>query len=384
MALGRQSDLAARSCRHAAVIAATVLLSLAPIAHAVEIASLYTVEVPFEPGEPDAQSAAFRAALTEVLIRVTGTTAVVESEEMVALFPNPRRFVSQFRPGPDETLMVTLEGEAIERVLRQAGAPVWGTDRPLTLVWLAVDWGMGEREIVGADDADRLPGDARSIDRNKLLRERVQEVAGRRGIPVAFPLLDIEDLTNVSFSDIWGGFDERLLSASARYETTSVLVGRIRPDDLETDRWTWFFGPSGRLDWGGEPEDAVGILADALAAEFVIDPNQGSDTIHLTISGIDSVVAYGRLQRFLENLRVVDKLMIKSVAGDRITYEVEFQGGVERLDSALAASGMLDSVESTGVIDTSSYRLDGGPFGTGLRRPGEPSTLEYLYRSLDN
>jgi hypothetical protein len=382
--LGRQSDLAARSCRHLAVMVATALLSLSPMAHAVEMPSLYTVEVPYEPSQPDAQSAAFRAALTEVLIRVTGTTAVVESEEMAALFPNPRQFVSQFRPGPDETLMVTLEGEAIERVLRQAGAPVWGTDRPLTLVWLAVDWGMGEREIVGADDADRLPGDARSIDRNKLLRERVQEVAGRRGIPVAFPLLDIEDLNNVSFSDIWGGFDERLLSASARYDTTSVLVGRIRPDDLETDRWTWFFGANGRLDWGGEPEDAVGILADALAAEFVIDPNQGSDTIHLAISGIDSVVAYGRVQRFLENLRVVDKLMIKSVVSDRITYEVEVQGGVERLDSALAASGMLDPVESTGVIDTSSYRLDGGPFGTGLRRQGELSTLEYLYRSLDN
>jgi hypothetical protein len=382
--LGRLSDLAARSCRYAAVMAVTVLISLAPMALAVEMPSLYTVEVPFEPSEPDAQSTAFRAALTEVLIRVTGTTAVVESEEIAALFPNPRRFVSQFRPGQDETLVVTLEGEAIERVLRQAGAPVWGTDRPLTLVWLAVDWGMGEREIVGADDADRLPGDARSIDRNKLLRERVQEVAGRRGIPVAFPLLDIEDLTNVSFSDIWGGFDERLLSASARYETTSVLVGRIRPEDMEVDRWTWFFGANGRLDWGGEPEDAVGILADALAAEFAIDPNQGIDTIHLTISGIDSVVAYGRVQRFMENLRVVDKLMIKTVAGDRITYEVEVQGGVERLDGALVSSGMLESVESTGVIDTSSYRLDGGPFGTELRRPGEPSTLEYLYRSLDN
>ncbi len=74
-------------------------------------------------------------------------------------------------------------------------------------------------------------------------------------------------------------------------------------------RWTWFFGPSRTgVDWGGEPEDVVGMLADALAAEFVIGPNQSTDTIQLTISGIDSVVAYGQVQRYMENLRVVDKL----------------------------------------------------------------------------
>jgi len=183
---------------------------LAPVAQGVEMSSLFTVEVPIDRSDANAQTAAYRAALTEVLVRVTGTTAVIESEEMASLFPNPAQFVSRYQAGPDDTLIISLERDAIERVLRQAGAPVWGTERPLTLVWLAVDWGMGEREIVGADDPVRLPGDARSIDRNKLLRERVQEVAGRRGIPVVFPLLDLEDLTNVSFSDIWGGFDERL------------------------------------------------------------------------------------------------------------------------------------------------------------------------------
>jgi len=357
---------------------------LAPVAQGVEMSSLFTVEVPIDRSDANAQTAAYRAALTEVLVRVTGTTAVIESEEMASLFPNPAQFVSRYQAGPDDTLIISLERDAIERVLRQAGAPVWGTERPLTLVWLAVDWGMGEREIVGADDPVRLPGDARSIDRNKLLRERVQEVAGRRGIPVVFPLLDLEDLTNVSFSDIWGGFDERLKFASARYEATSVLVGRIRPDDLlEPHRWTWFFGDQ-RMGWLGEPEDAVGILADTLAAEFAIDPNQPVDTIHLTISGVNSVVAYGRVQRLMENLRIVDKIMISKVAADKISYDVEVQGGVERLNSALLSSGLLEAVELGGVIDANPYRMNRRPFGPEPYRPDEPRTLDFIYRSQDD
>jgi hypothetical protein len=243
---------------------------------------------------------------------------------------------------------------------------------------------MGEREIVGADDADRLPGDARSIDRNKLLRERVLAVAGRRGIPLVFPLLDIEDLGNIGFSDIWGGFDERLLIASARYETPSVLVGRIRPEDLlQPHRWTWHFAGQ-RLDWAGEPEEATGILADALAEEFVIDPNQPVDSIQLRISGIDSVLAYGRVQRFMENLRLVDKLMVTKVAADEITYDIELQGGLERLDSALMSSGMLEPVASAGVIDANPYRMNRRPFATDPYRVEELRTLEYLYRSQDD
>ena len=38
-------------------------------------------------------------------------------------------------------------------------------------------------------------------------RERILEIADRRGLPLVFPLLDTTDIQNVSFSDIWGGFD---------------------------------------------------------------------------------------------------------------------------------------------------------------------------------
>lgn len=381
---GRLDRPAARNCRSQCGLFAILLLGLTGLAQGIEMPGLYTVEVPFDSSQRNAETEAQRIALAEVIVRITGTTAAAESAEMASLFPQPGRFVRQFRFGSNDTMIISMDGEAIGRVLRQAGAPVWGSDRPLTLVWLAVDWGMGEREIIAADDPVRMPGDARSIDRNQLLRERVQAVATRRGIPVAFPLLDTEDLQNVSFSDIWGGFDERLLAASARYQATSVLIGRIRTEDLQPQRWTWFFGDQRRVDWAGEPEEAVGILADALAREFVIDPNQSIDRIHLTVSGIDSVVAYGRVQRAMEGLRIVDKLMVTSVSSDRISYEIEIQGGAERLRGALASSGILVPVESSRYIDASSFRRDDNRADSGMGVRSEMTTMEYLYRSRDD
>lgn len=357
------------------------VLGLSALAVAVEMESLYTVQVPFDASATDAQNLAYQTALTEVLVRVTGTTAIAEWEQLADLFPNPGRFVLQYRPGEDDTLEVSLDGPAIENVLRQAGVGIWGSDRPLTLVWVAVDWGQGEREIVAADDPERRPGDARSIDRNRLLRERVTEIATHRGIPVLFPLLDIEDLENISFTDIWGGFDDLLLLASARYEAETVLVGRIRAGSPIMNRWTWYLGGE-RMSWTGETEEVMHLLADTLAARFKIDSRSPIETIRLTISGIDSVNAFGKVQRYMENLRGVDQVMIESVAGDRIIYKIRIQGGIERLQRALDLTSMLEPVDPFNQdVEVVPFNNEEDPFGTFENRGRQPTMIEYLYRS---
>lgn len=315
-----------------------------PPAPAIEVSSLYTVEVPFDSTAANADNAAYRAALAEILVRVTGSEAAAESAALANLFPNPARYVTRYQPGEAGSLIVSMDGQAIEEALRQAGATVWDADRPLTVVWLAVDWGSGDRQIVAADDPARVSGPGRATDRDQRLRQRVRDVAVRRGLPVVFPLMDVEDLENIGFVDIWGGFDEPLLEASARYEASSVLVGRIRPNDRQPPRWTWYFGGQ-RFAWPGEVEESVNQLADALAARDAVRGNQDTETIRLTISGIDSMRAYGEVQRYMENLRIVDELMTHTVASDRITYAVRVQGGVERLDNALSTSRVLERAE---------------------------------------
>jgi hypothetical protein len=297
--------------------------------------------VPLDPDADDPRSAAYRDALAEVLLRVSGSGVSSDPEMFDLLFPNPASYVVQFRPGEDNTLWVRFDGNAVEDVLRRNGQPVWGSERPLTLIWLAVDWGQGEREIIGADDPERGDDEARTIDRNRLLRERVLDVAERRGLPVAFPLLDTEDLARVSFPDIWGGFDELILDASRRYDANSVLIGRIRADSGQRNRWTYHFVDEERA-WTGEPELVISLVADMLAAEFAIGGDATLRSVELSVAGVNTVDAYGSVQRILSDLNVVENFAIVSVDGDRILYRVEAHGGAERLARALRLSGLIE------------------------------------------
>lgn len=338
---------AACSKRHYALFLFGFMLLIAALpAAAVEVESLYTAKAPLERDDAAHRSQAYSYALSQVLSRITGLPDPLQSPEIAPLFPDPARYVLQYEAGKDRTLWITFDGPALERALRSANVTVWGSDRPLTLVWLAVDWGQGDREIVAAGDGETadLPG---PLARNRLLRERVQEAATRRGLPIAFPLLDAEDLRSVSFSDVWGGFDDRLLLASQRYGANSVLVGRIRPEALGRNRWSWYFGGEQRA-WTGEAEEVITQLANSLASQFAIAGNEQLDTLELTISGIDSVTAYGAVQSYMESLDVVDTLAIDRVTGDSVRYRIRAHGGAARLQRVLEFSSLLEPVDRFG------------------------------------
>ncbi len=334
-----------------------------PLARAVEVPTLYTAEVPFDRTARNGRQRAYDRALNEVLLRVSGSGLGSDAATINQLFPDSSAYVVQFRQGGADTLWVSFDGQAIERTLREAGQTVWGADRPLTVVWLAVDWGQGRREIVAADDPDNEQRDARSINRNALLRERVLEVAERRGLPLVFPLMDTTDIQNVTFSDIWGGFDESVIGASRRYDADSILIGRIRTSGGGRENWSYFFSGDERR-WNGPPEQVLNQIADLLAAELAVGGNAPLASVAMSVAGIVSVDAYGNLSRILDNVSVIEEYRITEVSGDRVTVQVDVRGGAERLRRALQFSGLVeqDPVQQFGdMADELSLEFYYGP-----------------------
>ena len=314
--------------------------------YAVDVPNLFSAQVPLDEDSDNPRNDAYRAALISVLTRVSGSELGADEETVDELFPVPSAYVTQFRPGEEGTLWVSFDDEAIERVLRASGQTVWGSERPLTLVWLAVDWGQGEREIIAADDPDRLTQEARSIDRNRLLRERVLEIADTRGLPILFPLLDTIDLQDVTFSDIWGGFDDRIVDASKRYGANSILIGRVRPSSNQLNRWTYVFGDESRA-WTGSPELVVAEVADMLAAEFGVGGDVPVERVALNVSGVQTVDTYGSLQETLSQVSLIENFRVTEVSGDVVSYQVDIRGGANRLRRALRFAGLLEQTDPT-------------------------------------
>lgn len=328
----------------------TVLLSsgLPPEAAAVEVPTLFTAQVPFDSSARNARNTAYELALAQVLTRVSGSGFGANESAIRELFPDPASYVMQYRPGANQTLWVSFDGPAIEQTLRDAGHTVWGAERPLTLVWLAVDWGRGSREIVAADDPDRTQSQSRSINSNKRLRERVLAIAEQRGLPLVFPLLDTIDLQSVTFSDIWGGFDERIIDASKRYDVDSILIGRIRLSSGRRENWTYFFSGD-EHSWNGPPEAVVGQVADLLAAEFAAGGSAPVRRVALSVSGVDSLQAYGSLQSLLADVSLIEGFVVTEVAGDRVSYQVDIRGGADRLSRVLRFNGLVEQERVSGI-----------------------------------
>src|SRR5580692_12025392 len=149
-------------------------LCWADASRALTRAELYQARAPVADRSEAAQSAAFQEAMKMVLVKVTGRRTADEDPALAPLVTNARRYVQQCRSAPDNQLWVAFDGAAIERWLTQNGQPLWGQERPTTLVLLAVTTGAQTGVVVAIDDGSEL-------------KAAIDAAAAARGLPLLWP-----------------------------------------------------------------------------------------------------------------------------------------------------------------------------------------------------
>lgn len=314
------------------------LIALALPAATGVVEELYEAEAPYDGQD---RRGAFSAALAQVIVRVTGDRASVRDPGVVELIARPDGYVQQFRPGvAGDTLWVSFDGQAVTNALRAAGQPIWGEERPSTLLWLAIDQGSGRRGVLGADpDQDDAVMAA--------LRKRVEETASARGLPLVLPLMDAQDRSALSFADLWGGFDEAIEAASERYRADAVLAGRVSLAEADRGRWTLYSG-SAPMRWVADTEDSIQRTADHYAGIFAVSTaGVTSRTIRVRVHDVENVDGYARVLSHLESLTVVQAMAVERLDGDRLTLALNMAGSPSALDQALALGNVLRPIEST-------------------------------------
>ncbi|MBA3564558.1 MAG: DUF2066 domain-containing protein [Gammaproteobacteria bacterium] len=167
-------------------------------------------------------------------------------------------------------------------------------------------------------------------------------------VQLVLPLLDSEDLARVSFSDVWGGFDEAILAASERYGADAVLVGRAgrSVDGRLLVRWILHFRDQ-REEWRSTLEDGIQHTADRFAEIFAPAGDRTLRALRVDVSGIDGLRAYGTVSQFLESLTLVQSVGVEEVADDRIVFRVALRGEQATLDRAISLGHILEPVNTT-------------------------------------
>jgi hypothetical protein len=306
-------------------------------------ATLYQAETEVADEGSAARNAALSEMLAGVLVRATGNAAIAGqagAQEVIAAAPS---LVEQYRYRAVEQdgavarlLWARFDRAAVERMLRERGIAVWN-QRPRVLLWLATEQGAQRRLL----RLDELP-DARAA---------VLATAGERGMPLQLPLLDLEDQGQLTPADLWSDYQAAIRRASERYPHDQVLTGRLR--SLGSGRWSGAWTLAGR---NGQPQSfetaplpltealAAGIdrAQDLLAARFA--PLAGGVAVGGTavrFVGVGDLAAYGRLIALLGGLDGIVAIVLERVEGDDYTFLLTSSGGLENLERALGASGIL-------------------------------------------
>ena len=310
------------------------------IASAATFPDLHTVTV--IPG-PDAaanrRTVSERLAMTQLLTRVTGRREAAGAPELAHLVENARAYVSRWGEIDRERVFVGFNAAAVESELERASWPVWGAERPLTLVWIAVDFGDGQRALMGESlaTAEWSPELAELM---LELREQLDEAARERGLPVAYPLLDLEDFSAVSFAEIWGGFDGLITAASARYGADAILVGRIGVTSLGLDvRWSALRDGRGSAVLGTDVRGGLEWLADQYAAEYATIG--GARSTHIAVLDVTSFEQYASVMSHLESLSVLQSVDVEALEGSVLRLRVAARGEDSVVERLLTLGGVL-------------------------------------------
>ncbi|MDX2426578.1 MAG: DUF2066 domain-containing protein [Cycloclasticus sp.] len=307
---------------------------------AVQINDLYSATVAVDDQSLPARNTAINVAFKKVLRKVSGRASVLANTSISTALLNVGSYVDQFQykktadDQPSYWLTVSFQKAALDKFMQQHEIPVWGSNRPDILVWLAVD-----------ADNSRYVLDADSTDLVALLKTTAAET----GLAVTVPLLDLKDQSTLGFDDVWRGQSDKIWLASQRYDAKQVLFGRLQKETANTWRLNWnLINAQGSYSEPSQPASLENVLqlslvsvserlANIYAPRGVIIKNQ----LIVEINGVKDLAQFVRVTEYLSSLDKVDQLEWLQVAGSKIVLELDVSGDVDVLKSIIALNTVL-------------------------------------------
>lgn len=301
-------------------------LCFGPPSRALTRAELYQATVPVADRSEAAQAAAFEAALKIVLVRVTGRRTADEDPALAPLISGAARYVQQYRKAPDNELKVSFDGSAIERWLTQNGQPLWGHERPETVVWVTVQTGAQSGSVISAEDTSEL-------------KSAIDAAAAVRGAPLLWPSTQDLQRNHLDYSAVTSAAPGSLAELGRRLGGEGTLIGRANsPTSTGGVRWTFLFQDRGSEFSGGAVE-GVNRAADVYAGIFAVSGS--SVPVDIEVAGVGDLKEYARMQSYLESLAMISHVDVEALNGDTVRFRLTARGGADAVQHVLALNARL-------------------------------------------
>lgn len=313
-------------------LAALLCAALSAASQPQSFGDLYSATVPYA-GDNEL---AFRQAMRDILVRVTGRPDAPELESLAPLVAEASRYVVSFRRATGGQLAVRFDGAAIENAIDASGLAFWGENRPVTLVWLAIDRGDGRRALVSASDTGPE-------------KQHVDSNASRRGLPLVWP--ESGDNLLRAMQQAWSGDHEPLADAARRYGAEGVLIGRARLTDAGGYAVDWSFrSADASAAAQGDLETGPALAAERYAGRYATHGAAQRIEQVVTVTGVVTLESYAAAMRLLSDLAPVRGVSVDEVTPDAVSFLVNVRGDPDALHQAILRDGRLHAVDSGRLI----------------------------------
>ncbi|HEY0681723.1 MAG TPA: DUF2066 domain-containing protein [Steroidobacter sp.] len=276
---------------------------------AVTLGNLYETD---QPVLNNAREAAFVDALKTVVVRVSGQRDA--PARLGSALNDPRKYVQRFGFTADNVLQVGFDSVSVDRLLQEAGLPIWGRERPATLVLLNVTESNGYTHWISGDQPNAQ-------------KDILEKAARERGLPLKWPAVDPQGMNETT-----------ALEEAERYGANAALVGRAQGGSV---RWT-LISSEGSSQVGGGLEEGVHLAADTFARVFAASGSSLGNVV-VEVSGIGDLDAYASTLNYLEGMTLVRAVSLEQVSGDTMRFKLAVRGDASTLRRAIALDSRLVS-----------------------------------------
>ncbi|MEH6569196.1 MAG: DUF2066 domain-containing protein [Halioglobus sp.] len=334
-----------------------LIFSVASPVYAAVVKNLYEAEVAISGHGKKALEEASLVALSEVLVKVSGSVEVLQNPAIAAELDRARGHVQQYSYSRDQdasgdlTARFEFDGSVISRLLTESGAPLWSANRPPVVVWIAVE-GHGGRQLA-------------SPEINSDMMTSLQLGFARRGIPARFPLLDLQDTAALSVDEVWGLQSAPIFQASGRYGVQDIVAARVTV--LSTGEWVgdWtYLSNNGRVDRSVGADSlemfmnaGVSLVAEQMARRYaVVAAGSEVDSILISVSGVNSYVQYIDLVAWLESLELIKHANVEKIQAGQLELRLISRAQANQLRTTIELNKHLLPVSPAAANHQLSYQ----------------------------
>lgn len=302
---------------------------------------------------PNRSNAVFRAdlpkALSQVLIKQSGNPSIMTLPTVQNALGSIMQLVQSYsyktvtdnNGNTQLQLHVMFDHRAILHLLRQSGQAIWGSDRPLTLVWLTLS---------STDNSDVL-----SNSMTTPLATQVMQTAKMRGLPILLPMMDLQD-QNYTNSNQAQAFDvAKLTAAEKRYGANAILAATVSTGFANAWQAKWLLLLNEQpFAWSNQANTKIALVdaginkaTNMMASQFaMIDNSALQSSVSLEVLGVNNLNDYAHLLCYLNRLSPVSQVSLTNLSGSTALLQVTIVGGQQALVRLLNNGERLAAIPS--------------------------------------